>query len=183
MAPIAAHKSRGRVWPTPPLGLRNCAQENRPRVAVGSSFAGPIPRRLPLGSDPAACARWAVAHLRTAWCAITAEYAIPHSRPTGTKKCLPALDPPCDDESAEPIGPLLSYCDRHAPPAPDSCSCAPCLRPTTARQLRWFESCKSHPTSPLAQWTLRAVSSGSFPLRCYRRSVCPSCNAPAPSQS
>src|SRR5437660_8964931 len=111
---------------------------------------------------------------------IPAADATPHNRPTCIEKYAPARAPPCDDGWDELTDPALSNCERHAPPAPDSCNHARYRLPITVPPIRWCELHKSHPTSlPARSSPPAATNSTSYP-RSDARSVCPSCNAPTP---
>src|SRR5229473_7152090 len=143
---------------------------------------GTIPRESPEVSDRDTFVLWVAPHPRTTKASTPGAYAIPRSRLTDIKKYAPAPDLPCDGESVALTDLPLSYSGRHAPPAPDSCSCAPCLRPISARPIRWCESCISHPVSLPVEWTLRDAPIGTWLRPSYKQSACPSCNPQPPSQ-
>src|SRR5205814_5989758 len=103
--------------------------------------------QLPAGSDLVGAAVQRVARPQTTMEPTPAVDATPRSTPTGTGKCAPVRDLRCDGESVEPTDPLLSKCGRPVPLGPDSCSCARCRQPISARPVRWCESHKYRPTS------------------------------------
>src|SRR5437899_10779144 len=136
--------------------------------------------RLPAESDRAGDAPERDARPQTTVAPTPAVNATPRSTPTGTGKCAPVRDPRCDGESVESTDPLLSTCGKPVPLAPDSCSCARCRQPISARPDRWCESHKYRPTSlPLPPF-VRGATIETSPRRWCIGNACTSCSAPAP---
>src|SRR6266700_5244269 len=95
--------------------------------------------RLPAGSDLVGAATQRVARPQTTGGPRPAVDAPPRSTPTGTGTYALARDPRCDGESVESTDPFPSKCGKPAPLGPDSCSCAPCRQPISARPIRLCE--------------------------------------------
>src|SRR6266700_7073496 len=114
--------------------------------------------RLPAESDLVVAAAQPGARRQTTVAPTPAVDATPRSTPTGTGKYAPARDPRCDGESVESTDPCLSKCGRPVPLGPDSCSCAPCRQPISARPIRWCESHKYRPAWLPAQSSARGAT-------------------------
>src|ERR1019366_9490167 len=136
--------------------------------------------RLPAESDRAVVALERVARPKQTGAPTPAVDATPRSTPTGIGKCAPVRDPRCDGESVESTDPLLSKCGKPVPLGPDSCSCALCRPPKSARPIRWCESHRYRLTSLPAHSFVRGATIETSPRRWCTGSACPSCNAPAP---
>src|SRR3989442_9962031 len=114
--------------------------------------------RLRAESDLVVDAPEGVARLGITVAPTPAGDATPRSTPTDIRKYAPARDPRCDGESVESTDPFLSKCGKPVLLGPDSCSCAPCRPPITARPIHWCESHKSRPTALLAQSSVRGAT-------------------------
>src|ERR1039457_346443 len=136
--------------------------------------------RLAAESDRAVDAPERVARPQTTVALTPAVDATSRSTPTGIGKCAPVRDPRCDGESVESTDPFLSKCGKPVPLGPDSCSCALCRQPISARPIRWCESHKYRPTWLPAQSFVRGATIETSPRRWCTGSACPSCNAPTP---